>query len=262
MKIALLIGVNYEGTSAELYGCINDVDVLEKLLTTCLGFDRVVCLREKDATRKTILKHLYSIALETHREHVDTVWISYSGHGASVTDDTGDELDGRDEVIVPFDHRAAGYIRDDEIHDALSKIHERTQAVVFYDCCHSGTVGDLPYRYVSGVKHVEENPTHSVKGRVLMLSACQDHELAGETWGLNDERKFSGAMTAAFVMTLENYDYNCTVYNLLGKMREQLKDAGYDQIPQVTCSVHLNATTPFCQSEALSPFLVSGQSGQ
>lgn len=256
MRIALLVGINYTGTSAELYGCVNDVDVLEQLLKTKLGFDRVVCLRESDATRKAILKHMYSIALETHRESVDTVWISYSGHGASVVDDSGDELDGRDEVIVPYDYARAGYIRDDEIHNALSKIHMRTQAVVFYDCCYSGTVGDLSYRYVSGIKHVEENPDHSVEGRILMLSACQDSELAGETWGLNDERKFSGAMTAAFVTTLHEYDYNCTAYNLLGKMRDQLKNAGYNQIPQITCSVLLNATTPFCQSRNTTPFLI------
>jgi len=44
---------------------------------------------------------------------VDEIFVHYSGHGAYITDHSGDEDDNRDEVLVPLDHRRSGYIKDD-----------------------------------------------------------------------------------------------------------------------------------------------------
>ena len=40
-KIALLIGINYEGTNAELRGCINDIENTKKVIEERLGYDEV-----------------------------------------------------------------------------------------------------------------------------------------------------------------------------------------------------------------------------
>lgn len=70
------------------------------------------------------------------------------GHGGRLRDDDGDEADGYDETLIPLDYESAGQIRDD---DLLKYLVVPMQAGVFVtsvmDCCHSGTVLDLPYQF-------------------------------------------------------------------------------------------------------------------
>jgi hypothetical protein len=76
------------------------------------------------------------------------------GHGGKLRDDDGDEADGYDETLIPLDYETAGMIRDD---DLLKYVVEPMQAGVFVtsvmDCCHSGTVLDLPYQFKADGKH-------------------------------------------------------------------------------------------------------------
>lgn len=74
----------------------------------------------------------------------DLVLFFYSGHGAQIEDDNGDEADGMDEALVPYDleneanlNRAEKFIRDDELKDWFNNI--KAGAVVsLFDACHSG----------------------------------------------------------------------------------------------------------------------------
>jgi hypothetical protein len=70
------------------------------------------------------------------------------GHGAYLKDDNNDEADGYDETLIPLDYEKSGQIRDD---DLLRKLVLPMKAGVFVtsvmDCCHSGTVLDLPYKF-------------------------------------------------------------------------------------------------------------------
>ena len=85
----------------------------------------------------------------------DTVWIHYSGHGGSVRDNNGDEEDGMDETLIPVDFQSAGQIRDDDILKHLVKpMREGVLMTCLMDCCHSGTVLDLPYRFIADGDHV------------------------------------------------------------------------------------------------------------
>lgn len=52
----------------------------------------------------------------------DSLFFHYSGHGGSVRDRSGDEVDNYDETILPLDHdRGGGQILDDEIHAIMVK---------------------------------------------------------------------------------------------------------------------------------------------
>lgn len=65
-------------------------------------------------------------------------------------DDNGDEKDGMDETLVPLDYQQAGQIRDDLIFDTLVKpLPEGANLTVVMDCCHSGSILDLPF-FING----------------------------------------------------------------------------------------------------------------
>lgn len=52
-----------------------------------------------------------------------------------------------DESIIPVDFREAGQIVDDDILKYLIKpMRKGVYCTLLMDCCHSGTVADLPYR--------------------------------------------------------------------------------------------------------------------
>jgi hypothetical protein len=76
----------------------------------------------------------------------DSLVFHFSGLGAQIPDDDGDELDGFDEALCPMDSFQKGPILDDEINETIvrplvpgAKLH----AVV--DACHSAGVLDLPF---------------------------------------------------------------------------------------------------------------------
>ena len=86
----------------------------------------------------------------------DTVWIHYSGHGGRVEDDNGDEDDGYDETLIPVDFQWKGQIRDDDLLRYLVKpMREAVLMTCLMDCCHSGTVLDLPYRFIADGDHYQ-----------------------------------------------------------------------------------------------------------
>jgi Caspase domain len=72
------------------------------------------------------------------------------GHGSRVRDQDGDEEDGYDETLVPVDFQRSGQIRDDDIYKMLVKpMRSGVTMTCLMDCCHSGTVLDLPYRFTA-----------------------------------------------------------------------------------------------------------------
>ncbi len=102
----------------------------------------------------------------------DAIFLHYSGHGSKIEDDNNDEDDGYDEVLVPLDFQKEGMIRDDDLYDIFVKglpqgVHvvslvsflwhgisvvcqetvESYKSSFLYqmDCCHSGTILDLPF---------------------------------------------------------------------------------------------------------------------
>src|SRR5262249_33649742 len=71
----------------------------------------------------------------------DRIFFLYSGHGTRVKDDNGDEEDGEDEALAPYDVDRYGnnLIRDDLFNQMLGELSGRMVVMVF-DSCHSGTI--------------------------------------------------------------------------------------------------------------------------
>jgi metacaspase-1 len=69
-----------------------------------------------------------------------------AGHGSQKADYTGEELDGKNETLLPTDYASAGQIIDDELNAALVRpIGPGVRLHALLDACHSGTGLDLPY---------------------------------------------------------------------------------------------------------------------
>ena len=91
-------------------------------------------------------------------------------------DDDGDEDDGYDETLVPVDFAAFGQIRDDDLYRTLvCPMPAGVTLVSVMDCCHSGTVLDLPYKYKatgSGWSGITSSGPPSSGGGKCSLQTC------------------------------------------------------------------------------------------
>lgn len=152
-KKALLIGINYTGTSNQLNGCINDASNVKRfLLTQGFSENNIVMLTDDQQaaravpTKQNILDAMRWLVKDAQPS--SSLWFSYSGHGVQVEDKDGDEDDGYDEAICPLDYESAGLIIDDEMHDIMVKpLQSGVRLTALFDSCHSGTALDLPYMY-------------------------------------------------------------------------------------------------------------------
>jgi metacaspase-1 len=80
--------------------------------------------------------------------------------------------------LVPLDYDTSGQIRDDDLFLTLvGKMPKGVQLTCVMDCCHSGTVLDLPYTFVADGAH-EEMEAAPEFNFGPMLSLAQ--QLAGE----------------------------------------------------------------------------------
>mmetsp|Transcript_6011 Transcript_6011/g.17100 ORF Transcript_6011/g.17100 Transcript_6011/m.17100 type:complete len:183 (+) Transcript_6011:3409-3957(+) len=78
------------------------------------------------------------------------------GHGSRVRDYTGREQSGYNSTLVPIDFDRGGHIIDDELYEHLvCRMPKGTTLTCLMDCCHSGTVLDLPFNFVADGEQTE-----------------------------------------------------------------------------------------------------------
>ena len=149
MKRALLVGINYIGTSSELRGCINDINNMVSYLQTVRAYASCIVLSDvapRKPTRANILEAFKEL-LQGVRAG-DELWFHYSGHGSLQRDNNGDEESGADSCICPLDYRQAGLITDDVVRSELAAlVPAGARLYMVLDMCHSGTGCDLRYKF-------------------------------------------------------------------------------------------------------------------
>jgi hypothetical protein len=250
-KNALLIGINYRGTSSELYGCINDTKNVSALLEQKFGYKSCVFLTDdslKKPTKQNIIGELSNLLAQSVTG--DCLFLLYSGHGTCTADLNRDELDGQDELIVPIDATSIhSCILDDELNQIiLTGLKPGVKLFALFDSCFSGTMLDLKYNYLDGLNiHPTTNPTVlETAGQVIMISGCMDSQTSADTYvNYGGQNMGSGAMTFAFLTTIERLGTNITLKTLVESMRTILRDNGFTQIPQLSCgqALDINVTT-------------------
>lgn len=137
---ALLVGIN-DYRDAPLRGCINDVMQMKEILQRYYNFqdDSIRLLLDADATCLGIQSGLKWLAEDGADADAVRVF-HFSGHGSYVPDKNGDEPDGRDECIVPYDYRTVGMLTDDALKILYDTFPRRGNLTLVMDSCHSGSV--------------------------------------------------------------------------------------------------------------------------
>jgi len=97
-----------------------------------------------------------------------------------VDDINGDEASGKDQTMVPMDFDGKnGHIIDDVIYsEVVGKLPEGCELFCLFDCCHSGTIMDLPY--VIAVTPAVEKEIEKVRERERAWAREQARALASD----------------------------------------------------------------------------------
>ena len=231
-KFAIIVGINYVGTDSQLNGCINDAIHVKTFLTDKAGYlqENIVLLADDNIhtkpTKQNIINTFTTLINKAVNEGFNELWFSYSGHGSYITDTNGDENDRQDEVICPVDYSTSGMISDDFIYDNLvSKLPQNVTLFSIMDCCHSGTIFDLPCLYTTSYTTNNTNKTHVAN--VISISGCRDNQTSADAYISGD---YEGAMTWSFINALAAANYNIKILDLINNMRILLKNK-YTQVP-------------------------------
>jgi hypothetical protein len=243
----LLTGINYTGTQSQLRGCLNDASNIDALLSQYEIAEKIILL-EQEATKANILAALASLISKS--QEGDKIFFHYSGHGTQVPDRHGDEIDGMDEALVPYDYASGGLIIDDELYNVFRNLVPGAHLVVLLDCCHSGDSTkdfSLDYKKSRSVTLFEAPsglPINSIKqvateinldatmGNMILLSGCQSDQTSADAF-INET--FQGAFTFALTNLLKQTP-NLTYRNLCLQLNEVMNMMGFEQNPQLYCS--------------------------
>lgn len=128
----------------------NDVPLIKgALLGQGFKEGNIKILIDSEATKKGIVEAVTAIQAQIKKG--DILVVHYSGHGQQVFDDNGDEVDGLDEAIVPYDayvkythnYKGENHVRDDELANIIAnfrnKLGKDGQLLITLDSCHSGS---------------------------------------------------------------------------------------------------------------------------
>lgn len=149
-RVSLLTGVGHYPADAgwRPTSASNDIDILHAAMKS-LGFS-VETLINEAATYENLVSALQNAAV--HVRPAGIFHFHFSGHGQQIADINGDEFDGLDEALVPYDARrdyvpgqyeGERHLSDDELGSLLHNIRRAIgpdgQVFVSLDACHSGT---------------------------------------------------------------------------------------------------------------------------
>lgn len=150
-KRAFVVGISdYIQSGENNWGTIHGANDGELITSTLKkqGF-KVTKLSNKAATASRIRKGMNSLIASCRKG--DVMYVHFSCHGQPYEDLNGDEEDGWDESIVPYDalmvyskgkYEGANHITDDELHLFFQRIRraagENGFVFVVIDACHAG----------------------------------------------------------------------------------------------------------------------------
>ena len=243
MKSALLVGVNYVSDPVnKLNGCVDDVVNISNMLVDAYDYDRanIVILRDDlnsagaMPTRANILSALKTLVSKS--ANCTEIWFHYSGHGSQVKDNSRDEVDGLDEVIVPCDFMQNGFIVDDELFTIIKD--SKCTTILLTDSCHSGSVFDLGWSFENkmGTFVKTQNNSQLIQNpNIFMFSGCRDTQTSADDYS-NFAVQAVGAFTTSFIDSLRANHHNVSIFKLYSDICTALGQGGFVQFPILSSS--------------------------
>jgi len=255
-KRAVCIGINdYPGTDSDLAGCVNDARDWAAVLEN-RGFTVKVMLN-KQATGNAIRNAIHSLVWDAKKG--DSVVFQYSGHGSFVPDIDGDEPDGTDECICPYDIDRNGPIIDDELCEAYSHWQPGVRGLMISDSCHSGTVSRFApittppttkglhapqrtVRFLPPSVYLSKRETSKLGTRslrrassskrygALLMAGCQDVEYSYDAFF---QGRPNGAFSFVAIRALSKLGPNETYADWFKEIRKALPSRQYPQSPNL-----------------------------
>lgn len=193
VKFALLIGLNYNNDKEyQLKSSYNDILLMKKYLESGEEFDpnKIFVITDEQEKKNTdfygtffnIVKKIKEIlAIATSN---DIVFIYFTGHGTQIKDINNEEIDGKDEVFIPVNHKN-NLISDDLVKELLK--NTKAYTTLIFDTCNSGTMADLKYNYTLKPNVLTTNLEPSLLDvkNIICISSCND-----------DKKSFAGPLQA------------------------------------------------------------------
>lgn len=172
-NFALIIGVG--GPYIEY--TLNDADSLQRNLTdpNLVGYpkDNVIVLKEKQATRKGILKAFDQLREKTNED--STILLYYSGHG-------GRDVEKHQFYLFPHDEKK---LMADELKEKINALPSN-KLVFFLDCCHAEGLVQTGLTGLSGMAQ----KLNDEQG-IWIVASSQDNQ---ESFGAGDNSFFTQAL--------------------------------------------------------------------
>ena len=261
---ALCMGINnYPGTHMDLQGCVNDAHDWAEVLEA-RGYT-VTTLLDQQATKAAMvhaMEDLIGSAVDG-----DSLVITYSGHGTYQPDTDGDEVDGLDEALCPYDLQTNGSaLTDDEIQTLFSARNPGVKLVLISDSCHSGTVtraapaepeADAPRpRFMPMGNWLPDDqlprtPSGNLVSQLgvaigpspfqralakqqgdLLLAGCQEGP-NNYSYDAKIGGRYNGAFTYYALKTLKHLKASASYTDWYKAIRDYLPSASYPQSPQL-----------------------------
>lgn len=258
-KRALIVGINYIGTSSKLKGCLNDAENMRVMLES-RGFTEIKSVLEREATTEGIKAGLEWLV--TGVEPGDVIVFHYSGHGSQLPSSVED--DKWEEIICPIDlNWMDKVITDDTLRQIFDKVPNGVNTTLVLDCCHSGTMLDQNQtlnnakpatstpkkekgsRYlkppskiaklVAKGELVDWTTSRDVNATALLIAACHENQTSADT--VIDGQPQGAATAALLKATSENSPISYR--SLVTSMQDFMVDNKYKQVPQLDGSERL-----------------------
>lgn len=134
---ALCVGINTYPTMP-LNGCVRDAESWAAVLRDVLRFEPPTMLVDDQATRARILESLDRLVGQSRSG--DVLVFQFAGHGTRAPDYDGDEAEGLDEALCPYDTADGALLIDDDVRQVFERLPRGVSLTCFIDCCHSGTI--------------------------------------------------------------------------------------------------------------------------
>jgi hypothetical protein len=239
----------------------NDVPLVRgALLQQGFSSENIRVVMDSQASKQLLVRELKNLAANVNPG--DIVVIHYSGHGQQIQDNDGEEIDGYDEAIIPWDaqirwsdkYHGENHLRDDEIKSLTDELRARLgpdgNLLLVLDACHSGTASrGLASCRGTELKFSEEgyNPSPTSDNgnygdlsvdppakmaTMVTISGASQHELNFEYYDQEKDTSY-GSLSYAFSKALSSTGKNTTYRGLFDMIKVDMSTIAPRQSPQI-----------------------------